>query len=243
MFEPAFDHNTPQAAHSYITPPSSASPPNRPSFATRFFGRSFRTANKRNSQDLSPVLSLNTFPDTPKTSTSTSPCSTAAEFYAKNSKTSKYRISSPMPLVQAKPNSPELSKRDSISSQFSIRPSIQAKSNGQAVPRMRRKKSVGNWLDVAKRKSGLWWESIAEKESTVTAPAVEQSKYQHQEKQETEAEKEETSSSSDASSLAEERKTTFVGREAPKLPELQQMGIRINGGKTGLTKVIGDIGR
>lgn len=42
----------------------------------------------------------------------------------------------------------------------------------------------------------------------------------------------------------EERRFSVVPLVAPKLPEFQQMGIRINGGKvTGLVKVLGDIGR
>lgn len=222
-----FDHQTPQpqVIHTYITPPSSTSPPNRPSFASRIFSRTFRSSssNKRRSADMTPHI----LPDTPETSSSGSPHSPASEF----SSQTKYRISSPMPLMQAQGRAtPDLSKRDSVSSKHTLRASTI--STGEAIPRMRRKKSVGNWLDAAKRKSGLWWGE------NMTANEAELDK-----ENQTPPPQEDTHSDAMSRSSMQEENITVVDKIAPKLPELQQLGLRINGGKTGLAKVIGDIGR
>jgi len=97
---------------------------------------------------------------------------------------------------------------------------------------MRRKKSVGNWLDAAKRKSGLWWGE------NMTVNEAELDK-----ENQTPPTQEDIHSDAMSRSSMQEENITVVDKVAPKLPELRQMGLRINGGKTGLAKAIGDIGR
>jgi len=144
------------------------------------------------------------------------------------------------------------------------------KSNGEAIPRLlQRKKSIGNWFEAAKRKSGLWWDgnSTLEDGDKENQAPVNERKSSTILRGEENAARWSLSCVEDvrsgirivpapvhgddgycaASSLVgmdEEKRFSVVPLVAPKLPEFQQMGIRINGGKvTGLAKVLSDIGR